>query len=641
MTGRVLFHVQYLLGIGHLQRSLRIAEALVEAGIAVTLVQGGPAVPEVSRARGIDIVQLPPIRARDATFALVDDSGNPVDDALRAARRTALLAALAAAKPDAVVIEGYPFARRAFRFELDPLIAAARAAGARIICSVRDIPTVRGDPARLADIVARVRDGFDAVLVHGDADFIPFDAAFPAAPQIADRLHYTGYVSSRPDPAPGEDGPDGEVVVSVGGGAAGQALLMAALNARRRGCLAERGWRILAGAGLTDAQFEAIRRVAPSGVVVERFRRDFATLLRRCHVSVSQAGYNTVLDILAARARAVLVPFAAERETEQLIRAEHLAGRGAAVLLRESELTPAMLAAAIERAASGDPLPLAIDTDGARRSATLIAQFMVSSTYLPRAAAANSAEWPDLVVELDRWEEAGQVAQLWWRDDDAIAPTPQLDRLLALADATPLALAVIPANVVRELAAALDFFPRVTVLHHGWRHANHAADYPGAGKKSEYPAERHPVDIADELDEGRRRLVSLFGPRALPVFVPPWNRFADRFVPLLTEAGLTVLSQMAPRKGEPPGGIRVLDVHVDVVAWQADRGFVGKGPALGRLIAELRASRETGAPSAIGVLTHHLIMDWASEDFLFRLGEIVATHPAACWADMRELMVAP
>ena len=94
VKGRVLFHVQYLLGIGHLQRSLRIAEALIERGLAVTLVQGGPPMPEVSRAQGIDVVQLPPIRARDATFALVDERGNPVDDDLRAVRRERLLAAL-------------------------------------------------------------------------------------------------------------------------------------------------------------------------------------------------------------------------------------------------------------------------------------------------------------------------------------------------------------------------------------------------------------------------------------------------------------------------------------------------------------------------------------------------------------------
>jgi hypothetical protein len=262
-------------------------------------------------------------------------------------------------------------------------------------------------------------------------------------------------------------------------------------------------------------------------------------------------------------------------------------------------------------------------------------------TYLPRVAAKNSADWPDLAVELDRWEEAGSVARLWWRDDDAVAPTLRLDRLLALAlaGAAPLALAVIPADAVEELAASLDRFPQVAVLQHGWCHANRAADH-GAGK-SEYPAERHPVDIADDLDEGRQRLRALFGVRALPVFVPPWNRFSDRFVPLLLEAGLTTLSQMAPRKTPPPEGIAIADVHLDVTAWRGDRGFVGTNAALGRLVAELRARREAGDDTAIGVLTHHLVMDRATEDFMDRLAELVAAHPAARWADAREFLPAP
>ncbi len=372
MTRRVLFHVQYLLGIGHLQRSLRIAEALSDRGVAVTFVHGGPPVSVLDALRGIEIVQLPPIRARDATFALVDEHRNPVDDDLRAARRERLLAAFADARPGAVVIEGYPFARRAFRFELDPLIAAARAAGSRIVCSVRDLPTVRDDPERHRDIVTRVRADFDLVLVHGDPGFIPFDVPFPPAAQIADRLVYTGYVTTPAGPLGGAAS-EGEVLVSVGGGAAGQALLAAALEARRLGCLANRPWRVLAGATLTDAAFAALQRETPAGVVVERFRHDFPALLRRCHVSVSQAGYNTVLDIIAARARAVLVPFSAERETEQLIRAEHLARLGGAVVVGESELTPARLAVAIERAAGRDAVPLVVDMGGAERSAAEIA----------------------------------------------------------------------------------------------------------------------------------------------------------------------------------------------------------------------------------------------------------------------------
>jgi predicted glycosyltransferase len=165
----------------------------------------------------------------------------------------------------------------------------------------------------------------------------------------------------------------GEVVVSAGGGAAGRALLAAALAARRAGCLANLRWRLITGTNLPDGDVTALRASAPAGVMIERFRSDFAALLRACRVSVSQAGYNTVLDLLAARARAVLVPFAAGRETEQTLRAEFLAALGAAELVRESELSPAALAAAIERAAARPRPSLAIDTDGAARSARLIA----------------------------------------------------------------------------------------------------------------------------------------------------------------------------------------------------------------------------------------------------------------------------
>jgi predicted glycosyltransferase len=169
----------------------------------------------------------------------------------------------------------------------------------------------------------------------------------------------------------GED--RGEVVVSAGGGAAGAALLNVALAARRQGCLADAPWRLLTGANLPEAEYAALRQSAPAGVTVERFRPDLPGLLRQCRVSVSQAGYNTVLDIVTARARAVVVPFAAERETEQSMRAERLAALGAAELVRESDLSPTNLAAAIERAAAREPAAVMVNTDGAANSARIIA----------------------------------------------------------------------------------------------------------------------------------------------------------------------------------------------------------------------------------------------------------------------------
>jgi predicted glycosyltransferase len=380
VTGSVLFYVQHLLGIGHARRAFRLADAVAREGIRVTLVSGGEPPPGPLCAQSVSIVQLAPIRARDASFKeLVGPGGRPIDEKLREARREALVAAFEAARPDAVMIEAFPFGRRAFRFELEPLIEAARLRRPRprVLCSVRDIVVMPDDPNRIREIVDRVLTDFDFVLVHGDPGFIPLQASFSAASEIANRLIYTGYIAET-DPIVGGDETAGvdEVLVSVGGGAVGATLLLAALETRRRGCLAGLTWRLLAGPNLPQQAFGTLAGALPTGVVLERYRPEFPQMLRRCRVSVSQAGYNTVLDILAARAPAVVVPFASERETEQQLRAERLASHGVLELVPESDLTPVRLARAIERAVERGPGAISVDTGGAQCSARLIASII-------------------------------------------------------------------------------------------------------------------------------------------------------------------------------------------------------------------------------------------------------------------------
>lgn len=252
-------------------------------------------------------------------------------------------------------------------------------------------------------------------------------------------------------------------------------------------------------------------------------------------------------------------------------------------------------------------------------------------SYVPRVDAAATAEWPDLVDEFDRWGEAGRTAALWWRDDDAATATPQLSRLLRLAGRTPIGLAVIPALARCELTATLDSYPSVAVLQHGWCHANHAI----SGKKSEYPASRDTGIAAKEIVAGRDRLIALFGARALPVFVPPWNRFCPEFLPMLPAAGIFVLSAMTSTKPKTlPAALLAVDVHVDLVAWRNGRGFVGEPAALAALIRCLRAARLAPDPTAgpIGILTHHLVMDDAAAGFIDRLLTLVDRHTAARWA---------
>jgi predicted glycosyltransferase len=384
VTGTVLFYVQHLLGIGHLRRALHLVDALTREGVRVTLVSGGEPLPELAGAAAERIVQLAPIRARDAGFKdLVGADGRPIDGALRGARQKALLEAFAVAEPDAVVIEAFPFGRRAFRFELEPLIGAARSRRPRIpvLCSLRDIVVAPEDAHRRREIIDRVRADFDAVLVHGDPALIPLEASFAPASEIADRLVYTGYVGGSDRAAGAADGAGAdEVLVSAGGGAVGGQLLQTALAARRRGCLADLCWRLLAGPNLPPGQFAALAADLPPGVVLERYRPDFPQMLRRCRVSVSQAGYNTVLDILAAQTAAVLVPFADMLETEQTLRAERLAARGVVEMVAPSVLSPERLALAIERAVLRRPAALAVDTGGARRTAQLVAGMIGKAT---------------------------------------------------------------------------------------------------------------------------------------------------------------------------------------------------------------------------------------------------------------------
>lgn len=370
---RILFHVQHLLGIGHDRRAALVVQGLTAAGAAVTLARGGHPVPGVDYGRAA-VIQLPPVRAADGSFkTLLDEHGNPVDDGWRERRRAAALAAFESVRPDVLLVESFPFARRAFRFELIPLLQVARERGVHTAVSVRDILVTKPDPARLAEVVDTITGLVDRVLVHGDPALIPFDATFPAAERIRDRIVYTGYVAARPPAVTdGGDGTD-EVVVSVGGGAVGMPLLRAALGARPLTAARDGVWRLLAGPDVPESDVAALAAEAPSGVIVERARRDFPTLLARCRLSVSQAGYNTVMDLLQTGCRAVVVPFAAGGETEQATRGRLLAGRGRLTVVDEGALSPATLAAGIDQAlAAPPPPPVPMALDGAAQTARIL-----------------------------------------------------------------------------------------------------------------------------------------------------------------------------------------------------------------------------------------------------------------------------
>ena len=159
--------------------------------------------------------------------------------------------------------------------------------------------------------------------------------------------------------------------------------------------------------------------------------------------------------------------------------------------------------------------------------------------------------WRHLDEELDTWAAAGRRATLWWRDDDAVEPSPELARLMALAAARdlPLALAVIPARASEALAKWLKANPaRATLLQHGYAHQSHAR---AGEKKTELGAQRPAKVVLEELARGWARMTALFGAEWAPILVPPYNRIAEDVVQGLTGLGFQGLSTHSARPTFP------------------------------------------------------------------------------------------
>lgn len=204
-------------------------------------------------------------------------------------------------------------------------------------------------------------------------------------------------------------------------------------------------------------------------------------------------------------------------------------------------------------------------------------------------------DWRRFAEEVERRKPV-----FWLRDDDAVAVTPALKRLLSFP--VPVALAVIP-----DLAEP-DLFKTsgVTFLQHGCDHRNRAA--PGE-KKTEFPAREPIAEALARLRVSNERLKEQAGGRALPVVAPPWNRMRRELAAELPRIGIRGLSGYGEE--QPIAGVKQVNTHVDIVAWREGKRFIGEEEAV-----RLAMSRK-GKP--VGWLTHHAVHDAAAWAFLERL----------------------
>jgi len=381
---KIIQYCQHVLGVGHLFRSLEISRAL--SAHRVILVTGGPPV-EIDLPEHVREFRLPDLQMDNAFKGLFSTDKNLTVDQVKKERQKRLLALFENERPDLFLVELYPFGRKAFRFELDPVLKALREkrlAPCAVFSSVRDILVEKDDHGKHEARVVKTLNGyFDAVLIHADPDLVEIRETFGPFDEISIPVEYTGYIAPQPSAAAGQrirkqmemDDSETLIVASAGGGNVGAPLLDAVIRAFARLESDKCRLQVFTGPFMNSKDIDGLKKMAPAGVQVVKFTADFISYLAAADLSVSMGGYNTTMNILATRVPALLWPFSQNRE--QRLRARRLADRGFLTVLQDADLQPDRLAVMIDQKLSQSTRPAAtINLDGAATTAACIQNWL-------------------------------------------------------------------------------------------------------------------------------------------------------------------------------------------------------------------------------------------------------------------------
>lgn len=372
---RLLFYCQHILGIGHLIRSMEIVRGLL-TDFEVCFVNGGRVIEDFPIPAGVQVVNLPAI-ATDTEFQALRAINPDQDlDAVFAERTTILVNLVNQFCPDFLVVELFPFGRRRFSTELVPCIESAKARGAKVVCSLRDIVVTKQDQARHEAKICRLMNQyFDLLLIHGDPAFQPLELSFSRVADLHCPVVYTGYVvqaSTHAEAPPPLVDPDAPLILtSVGGGRFGHELLFSAVAAAPYLTHLPHQILVFTGPFCPPDVFAALETQAAQhpNVTLQRYTPNLLAYMHRADLSISMAGYNTTMNVLTSGVRAMVLPFTGNDDQEQTLRAERLEELGIVRVIRPDDLSPEQLAQRMVDCLQRQPPARSFDFQGVAKTA--------------------------------------------------------------------------------------------------------------------------------------------------------------------------------------------------------------------------------------------------------------------------------
>ncbi|NJK37265.1 MAG: glycosyl transferase [Oscillatoriales cyanobacterium RM1_1_9] len=378
-----MFYCQHILGMGHLVRSIEIVRGLLPE-FQVCFINGGQVIDAFQFPEEVEVVNIPAVKT-DAEFQEL----SPVDpnlsmEEIQETRKETLLNIFNKIQPDILIIELFPFGRRRFSFELIPLLEQAKAAGTKIVSSLRDIIVTKQDQQRHEEKICRLMNQyFDLLLIHGDPRFITLDLSFSRIQDLDCDVYYTGYVTQQLSSSkiyqrrPSSTQPT--ILVSVGGGRFGHELLECVVQTAP--ILKDKiphHIQMFAGPFSPDSFFQELQDAAKgqTNITVERYTSEFVSYMKRSDLSISMSGYNTTMNILSTGIKAMMLPFQGNGDLEQLTRVKKLEELSRVKMIQPEDLDPYQFAEKIIGYLEENSISLDINLDGVTNTALYLQEFV-------------------------------------------------------------------------------------------------------------------------------------------------------------------------------------------------------------------------------------------------------------------------
>ncbi|MDQ3509437.1 MAG: hypothetical protein M3494_15740 [Actinomycetota bacterium] len=386
---KILMYSHDSFGLGHLRRTLALAESFVERDprTNVLILTGSTVSGAYRMTKGIDLLKLPSaVKVGGGMYEA--DRMSVSFEVLKDLRTSLIRTAAESFDPDVFIVDKAPLGMKG---EVVPTLEFLKEERPDTL-TVLGLRDVMDDPYLVRksweekDVHTVIEELYDLILVYGPREVYDPLPEYGLSQETLDRTRYVGYIGKSEECGLPSDLPfePGYALVTAGGGGDGFELIRTYLEGLRE-------WEpsfdsiIITGPLMADEDKKVLEHLAKGlRVKISDFRTDMAALVHGAGAVVAMGGYNTTTELLAARKPAVIVP-RVEPRVEQLIRARRLSALGLIEMIHPEDLAPATLRAKVEKLMKvvGTPrVRVRVDLSGASKAV----EFVRSGSFRKQAA---------------------------------------------------------------------------------------------------------------------------------------------------------------------------------------------------------------------------------------------------------------